>query len=159
MIWLGDYDWRPASPAVIYPPPLPIGALKLYGVYPWPNEDLADWVHAEDVAAARLLLPSDRVFRRVAEEGPFVVLAYGEARVRVRPAMCRIISGDGLDIGDAVEVRSHFGLNDPAVGVIKEMRYPRAGQSIQYFVRKGAQLLPTPFSARDLQPVRLCPSV
>jgi hypothetical protein len=56
-------------------------------------------------------------------------------------------------------VRSHFGRNDPAVGVIGEMRCPRASHAIQYFVRKGARLLPSPFSADDLQPVRLCSSI
>jgi hypothetical protein len=154
MIWLGDYDWRPRSPGIIYPLPLPLGAFKQYGVYPWPAGEDAEWIHADDLEIARRLLPSDRVFRRLAEAESFVVLGYGELRLRVRPYLCRAIEGEGIDIGDSVEVRSHLGRNEPLVGAIGEMRCPLHERAIQYFVRKGERLLPTPYRAADLQPLR-----
>lgn len=163
MIWLGEHDWRPRSPGVIYPPALPLSAMRLYGVYPWPTAAFEDWVHEDDEAVARTLLPSDRVFRRVAQEGGFIVLGYGARRIRVRPALCRMIPGDGWDIGDSVEIRSHHGRNEPFVGVIAEMRCPhselaKSNGAIRYTVRNGGRLLPTPFLAGDLQSVRLCSS-
>ena len=49
-----------------------------YGYYPWWPEDGNDWVHPEDVELARQMIPSPRVFRRDGEQGPFVILHYGD---------------------------------------------------------------------------------
>lgn len=154
MIWLGDFDWRPHSPGIIYSLPLPLAAFKQYGVYPWPAGHDADWIHPDDLEEASLLLPSDRVFRRLAIEDDYVVLGYGAARIRVRPKLCRVIPGDGLDIGDSVEVQSLLGRNDPIVGLVGEMRCPLREDSIAYYLRKAERLLPTPFRAEDLLPLK-----
>ena len=96
------------------PPPLKTD--PKHGYYPWWPEDGDDWVHPEDVAAARRMIPSTRIWRRdgaAGRQGEYVVMHYGETRLRVRRTLWREAPYEGLDLGDWVEVRPRGLTNEP----------------------------------------------
>ena len=92
-----------------------------YGYYPWWPENGNDWVYPEDVQLARQLIPSTRVFRRAGEQGPFVVLHYGDVKLRVLRTLWQEVKIEGFEMGDWVEVLSRCGHNEPRTGTIREM--------------------------------------
>jgi hypothetical protein len=124
-----------------------------YGVYPWWPEDGDAWVHPEDVGLARSLLPSPRVFKRDGEQGPFVLLHYGEVRLRVKRTLWQEVVHEGFDIGDWVEVLAGGMLNTPRTGVIREMHWDAASRTIHYFIDEAGQPIPTAYLAGDLRHV------
>jgi len=124
-----------------------------YRVYPWWPADGDAWVHPDDVRLARRLIPSTRVFRRVGREGAYLVLSYGKHRLRVKPTLRKAVPGDGLDVGDRVEVCSHNGRNRPLVGTIGDMRWNARYGVIQYRVRSRNMTLARRYTIDDLRPV------
>lgn len=124
-----------------------------YGYYPWWPEDGDDWLHPEDVATARSLIPSPRVFRRDGESGPYVVLHYGDVRLRVKRTLWQEVRCDGLDIGDSVEVLSRMRVNEPRNGEICEMHWDERARELRYQVREGDKAIPNWFAAHDLRKV------
>lgn len=124
-----------------------------YGFYPrWP-EDGDAWVHPEDAALARTLLPGPQVFRREGEFAPFATLHYGEVRLRVKPAMWQEVEWEGLDMGDWVEVLSRGMQNTPRTGVICEMEFDARNGSLRYQIREVDQQIPNWYAASDLRRV------
>lgn len=123
----------------------------LYCTFPrWP-EDGDRWVHPDDVAVARRLIPSNRVFRRRIAEDGYIGLEYGPYRLRVLPRMCVPIDvGPLLSIGDWVEIRSDRGRLSPALARVREVRWNAALRRVEYFLSQRGLLLPRPFSLRDL---------
>ena len=75
-----------------------------YGYFPWWPENGNDWVHPEDIATARAMIPSGRIYRRDGTSGPYVVLHYGEVRLRVKRTLWQEVEPEGFEIGDWVEV-------------------------------------------------------
>lgn len=125
-------------------------ARKEYAVYMrWPQNG-NDWIHPEDVARVRRLIPSRRVFRREADEGRYNVFSYGKHRFRVMPTMHLAVDGDDLDIGDRVEVKSRLGKNHAFVGRIREMRWNDRYQRIEYYLLHAEQRVPRWYEADDL---------
>ena len=124
-----------------------------YGVYPWWPEDGDDWVHPEDVATARRMIPGWRVFRRDGRVGPYVVLHYGDVRLRVRPTLWIKIRSEGLDIGDWVEVKSRGKKNTARTGTICEMLYNPWSKRLVYRILEHGLPIETLYHAEDLQPV------
>lgn len=131
-------------------------ALKIdpkYGFYPWWPEDGDDWLHPEDVELARHLIPSPRVFRRDGAHGPFVVLHYGDLRLRVKRTLWQDVPPEGFEIGDLVEVLSRGQKNTPRTGVIREMSWePRSG-SLRYQIAEAGPPIPNLYEAADLRHV------
>lgn len=124
-----------------------------YGCYPrWP-EDGDAWVHPEDAALARELLPGPRVFRREGEFAPFASLRYGEVRLRVKPALWQEVAWEGFDMGDWVEVLSRGMQNTPRTGVISEMHWDARAAAICYQVREADNPVETWYAAEDLRRV------
>jgi hypothetical protein len=131
-------------------------ALKVdpkYGFYPWWPEDGNDWLHPEDVELARQLIPSPRVFRRDGEHGPFVVLHYGDLRLRVRRTLWQEVPPEGYEIGDWVEVLSRGQKNTPRTGQIREMLWEPRSASMRYQITEAGQPIPKAYEAADLRPV------
>ena len=131
-------------------PPLKID--PKYGYFPWWPEDGDDWVHPEDVALARTMIPSGRVFRRDGMHGRYAVFRYGEARLRVRPRLWQEVTPEGYEIGDWVEVLSRGMLNAPRVGVIREMVWDEDARAIRYQISENGQPIEQLYSREDLQP-------
>jgi len=124
-----------------------------YGYYPrWP-EDGDAWVHPEDAALARELLPGLRVFRREGEFTPLAVLRYGDVRLRVKPALWQEVAWEGFDVGDWVEVLSRGMQHTPRTGVICEMEFDVRQGSLRYQIREVDQQIPTWYAAGELRRV------
>ena len=126
----------------------------MFGIFPWWPEDGIDWIHPDDVATARQLVPSTRVLRRERRSGRFAHLFYGETRVRVRPTLWHLVRSEGLEVGDWIEIRSHMGRNLPGLGVIREVRYDRHTSQLYYRIARHGMLLPKHFAAEDLRPAK-----
>ena len=124
-----------------------------YGVYPWWPEDGDDWLHPEDVEAARRMIPSDRVFRRDGEDGPYIVMHYGDARLRVRRTLWLEVLWEGFNVGDWVEVMSRGSKNEFRTGRIREMLWHAASSSIRYQIEQAGRKLETLYAKDDLRPV------
>jgi len=124
-----------------------------YGYYPWWPEDGDDWVHPEDVSLARDMIPGPRVFRRDGQRGEYVVLHYGDLRLRVKRTLWQEAPYEGFEIGDWVEVLSRGQLNAPRTGVIREMHWDGRSHSMRYFIEENGAPIPKPYSAQDLRHV------
>ena len=124
-----------------------------YGYYPWWPEDGNDWLHPEDVELARRLIPSTRVFRRDGEQGPFVILHYGDLRLRVKRTLWLEVKGEGFEIGDWVEVLSRGHRNTPRTGVIRDMLWNPSAHCLQYRITEVDKPIPNEYFAEDLRHV------
>ncbi len=124
-----------------------------YGYYPWWPEDGDAWLHPEDVAQARKMIPSWRVFRRAGEQPPYVVLHYGAVRLRVLRTLWQEVTPEGFEIGDWVEVLSRGLRNTPCTGVIQDLLWDPDSRCLRYLVREQDKLLTKPFARDDLRHV------
>ena len=130
-----------------------------YGFYPWWPEDGNEWVHPEDAAAARELIPSPRVWRRDGGHGPYVVIHYGERRLRVKPTLWQEVPPEGFEIGDWVEVLSRGQLNTPRTGVITEMHWEPRARALRYQIDEAGVPIPKMYGAEDLRHVEPTPGL
>jgi hypothetical protein len=124
-----------------------------YGFYPWWPEDGDDWLHPEDVAAARELIPSPRVFRRDGQAGPFLVLHYGDVRLRVKHTLWQEVPGEGFEIGDWVEVLSRGQKNTPRTGTVREILWEPRSRAMRYQILENGQPIDKQYSNEDLRHV------
>ena len=124
-----------------------------YGYYPWWPEDGNEWVYPEDVDLARQMIPSPRVFRRDGEQGPFVVLYYGDVQLRVMRTLWQEVTPEGYEIGDWVEVLSRGFKNTPRTAIIKEITWDATVRAMRYQVAENDQLIPNQYGADDLRHV------
>jgi hypothetical protein len=124
-----------------------------YGYFPWWPEDGDDWVHPDDVAMARDMIPSGRIFRRDGSEGDYVVLHYGDVRLRVRRTLWQEVEPEGLELGEWVEVLTRGMRNDPRTGSIREMLWDGHEQQIRYQLIENGQLIEQHYARDDLQKV------
>lgn len=124
-----------------------------YGYYPWWPEDGNQWLHPEDVELARKTIPSMRIFRRDGEFEPFVVLRYGELRLRVARTLWKEVYWEGFEIGDWVEVLSRGHRNTPRTATIREMVWDTASRAIRYQVLENDKPIAKLYAAEDLQHV------
>jgi len=124
-----------------------------YGYYPWWPENGDHWLHPEDVELARQLIPSLRVFCRDGEQGSFVVLYYGNIKLRVRRTLWQEVETDGYELGDWVEVLSRGMQNTPRTGVIREMVWDTRNRCLQYQLSENNQPIADFYTAIDLRPV------
>jgi len=124
-----------------------------YGYYPWWPEDGNDWVHPEDVELARTVIPSQRVFRRDGEQGPFVVLHYGDLRLRVRRTLWKEVKSEGYEIGDWVEVLSRGLHNEPSTGTIRETVWDAHAGGLRYQITVAEKPIANFYTADDLRHV------
>ena len=123
-----------------------------YGFYPWWPEDGDDWLHPEDVELARDLIPG-REWRRDGERGPYVVLHYGELRLRVKRTLWQEVPPEGFEIGDWVEVLTRGMKNLPRTGVIREMHWEPRMRSLRYQIAEGDVPVPNFYATEDLRRV------
>ena len=132
-------------------PPLKIG--PKYGYFPWWPEDGDEWVHPADVAAARGMIPSGRVFRRDGSEGEYLLMHYGQVMLRVRRTLWQEVEPEGFELGDLVEVLSRGMLNEPRTGVIREMLWDERARALRYQISENGQPIEQLYAREDLQQV------
>lgn len=130
-----------------------------YGHYPWWPEDGDGWVHPEDVAAARALIPSGRIFRRDGSAGGYLLMHYGEVTLRVRPTLWQEVEPEGFEIGDWVEVRSRGLANEPRTGTIAEIAWDDNAGEIRYQIVENGQRIETLYARDDLKHVDPTPQI
>jgi hypothetical protein len=128
-----------------------------YGYYPWWPEDGDAWIHPEDAAAARSLIPSERIFRRDGTTGPFVVLHYGDVTLRVRPTLWQEVEPEGFEVGDWVEVLTRGLTNEPRIGRIAQMLWDEHAEAIRYQLVENGQPIATRYARNDLRHVESTP--
>jgi hypothetical protein len=124
-----------------------------YGYFPWWPEDGDDWVHPEDVATARGMIPSQRVFRRDGELGDFVLMHYGDVTLRVRRTLWLQVEPEGLEIGDWVEVLARGMRNEARTGTIREVLWDELEQRLHYQILENGAPIEQLYTRDDLQPV------
>jgi hypothetical protein len=133
------------------PPPLKTD--PKYGYFPrWP-QDGNDWLHPGDVALARTLIPSQRVFCRDGTDGEYHLIHYGQITLRVRPALWQEVSHEGFEIGDWVEVLSRGMRNEPRTGVIREMLWDERERAVCYQITENDVPIADLYTREDLQRV------
>lgn len=122
-----------------------------YGFYPWWPEDGDSWVHPEDVVLARRTIPSPRIFRREGTSTDYIVLHYGQMRLRVKRTLWQEVPFEGFNIGDWVEVMSRGQANTFRTGVIHEMHWDAHAGCICYYIKQSGVPIPNSFAACDLR--------
>ncbi|MEO0531232.1 MAG: hypothetical protein AAF266_11760 [Planctomycetota bacterium] len=139
------------------PPLPPIKTDPKYGYFPWWPEDGDAWVHPDDAAKARSLIPSQRVWKRdgIADEScDVVVMHYGETRLRVRRVLWRELKAPDFDVGNAVEVRSRLMRNEPHTGHVRELHWDDHAGVVRYWLTLAdGTKLERSYTADDLKPV------
>lgn len=135
------------------PPLPPIKREPRHGYYPWWPEDGDGWVHPEDVAVARRMIPGPRIWRREGEQGDYVVIHYGPTSLRVKRTLWREVSFEGFDLGDFVEVRPRGLANEPHHGHVREMRWEEHEGIVRYQLELAdGTPLEREYEAHDLKP-------
>ncbi|MCA9192168.1 MAG: hypothetical protein KDB03_10410 [Planctomycetales bacterium] len=119
----------------------------------WPDAD--QWIHPEDVSLAQELIPSHRVFARRTWDGEYYTLHYGECQIRVRPVMWLSVQAIDLEVGQAVELQSHFGEYDAGIYRIGDILFQPESGAIEYFLMRDAMPLPLPIARELLQPLHI----
>ena len=113
-----------------------------FGVYAhWPTRGVG-WIHPQDISVASRLIPSYRVFERVAYTEPYYLLLYGDQRLRVRPTLWRRVPDLDVRVGDQVELLSDFGRFEPGIATVTEVfaNFTRGG--FEFVMRRGNMILP-----------------
>lgn len=124
-----------------------------YGYYPWWPEDGNDWIHPDDAELARTLIPSPRVFRRDGEQGDYVVLHYGDVRLRVKRTLWQEVEPEGFAIGNWVEVLSRGMRNTPRTAIISDMHWDATARELRYQVTENGVTVPNQYAGVDLRHV------
>jgi hypothetical protein len=124
-----------------------------YGYYPWWPENGNEWIHPEDVELAREMIPSARIFRRDGEQEPFVILHYGDMRLRVMRTLWQEVAWEGFEIGDWVEVLSRGFKNTPRTAIVREITWDAHARALRYQVAENDTLIPNLYGADDLRHV------
>src|SRR4051812_38298051 len=131
---------RGLSQIIDFQPVVPLPPLKTdpkYGCFPWWPEDGNDWIHPDDVAQARSMIPSGRIFRRESSDGDYLIMRYGQIMLRVQRTLWQEVEPEGFELGDWVEVLSRGMRNEPHTGVIREMLWNDQAHSIHYFISEN----------------------
>lgn len=120
------------------PPLPPLKTDPKHGYFPWWPEDGDDWVHPDDVAQARSMIPSPRVWRRdgtlPATPEDYVVMHYGEVQIRVRRTLWKEVRPEGFEIGDQVEVRTKGMTNEHRVGHVRDVQWDEHAGELRYLL-------------------------
>jgi len=124
-----------------------------YGHFPWWPEDGDDWVHPEDVALARRTIPGPRIWRRDGRQGDYVLLSYGDERLRVLRRLWQETPAPAYEMGDWVEVRPRGMQNEPHTGQVRGVVWDEPTQSIRYQLEVVDRPIPHDYAAEDLKPV------
>lgn len=130
---------------------LPLKTDPKYGSFPWWPEDGDEWIHPEDVAKVRGMIPSGRIFRRDGTDGAFVVLHYGDMRLRVVRTLWQEVEPEGFELGDWVEVLSRGMRNEARTGTIREMLWDERERRIHYQISENGRPISQLYTREDLR--------
>lgn len=131
----------------------PLKTEPKYGCFPWWPEDGNDWVHPDDVAKARTMIPSGRVFCRDGDDGEYLLLHYGITTLRVRRTLWQEVEPEGFEIGDWVEVRSRGMRNEPRTGIIRDVLWDARTDQLYYQILENDVPINEQYTRDDLEHV------
>ncbi len=138
------------SDPISYRPELPD-----WGVYlRWPL-DGETWISAEDIAVARQLIPSRRVFKRFHWDGEYYHLSYGDHLVRVRPSLWTRVDQLDLAVGQQVELLHRHGENDPGVFRVHEILLSTCHERFEFYLLRDELVIEKAFTRDDLRPIHV----
>src|SRR4051812_46751337 len=80
--------------------------MNTWGLYPWFRESGLDLIHPDDLAIVQAHSPYCVVCEVVGEEGPYLVLRYGERQFRGMPQLFRSVPSPTFRIGQWVTTRA-----------------------------------------------------
>jgi len=121
------------------------------GVYlTWPQPGV-EWIHPDDISLAETLIPSGRVFHRVAFDGIYYRLEYGDQVLRVKPTMWSKVRDEGFWIGDQVEIKGDFLTNEPSIAIVTDALYDAATGIISYGLMQRDMHLDKHYRADELK--------
>jgi len=135
-----------------------LSVLPKHGFCLWP-EDGDDWIHPDDLEAARSMIPSKRVFRKEPCADPillnlgYVKYSYGDQFFRGLATLWHEVQSEGYEIGDTVEVKSANGKSNPIIADIDGMFWNRHQRVIEYDLVKNGVPQPNRYQSRLF---RLC---
>lgn len=132
---------------------LPLKTDPKYGFFPWWPEEGEEWIHPDDVQLARQWIPGNRVLRRDGEQGPYILLHYGDQRLRVLRTLWKELAGEGFDVGDMVEIRTRGMQNEHRTGSIREMLWDDNAETIHYQIDEAGIPVETLYTVDDLKHV------
>ncbi len=118
----------------------------------WPTDGV-QWLHEDDIAIAKRLLPSQRVFCRRKWDGEYYWLQYGQDEIRIRPVMWTQVPQVDLDVGQQVELLARLGKNDPGVFRVAEILFCAALGRVSFRLTRDTLTLKKQFLREDLRPV------
>lgn len=122
-----------------------------YGYFPWWPQDGDDWIHPEDIEVARRVLPSWRIWRREVTRSRYDLLTYGNLHIRILPALWVEVIGEGIEVGDWVEVKSRLQQNTYRVAKVREVLWDEHASAVRYQVDVTQLQLPNSFARQDLR--------
>lgn len=124
-----------------------------YGYFPrWP-EDGDGWLHPDDAAAARGLIPSPRIWLKIDQPGEFDTIHSGNLVLRVKPALWQITPVPEFSHDDWVEVRPLGMKNEPHTGRIRSIEWCEQTGAIHYQITVHDKPLLNYYPAEELKPV------
>ena len=129
-----------------------------FGYFPWWPEPLEPsaidaWLHPDDVAQARTMIPSGRIFCRDGTDGEYGLLRYGDVSLRAKPTLWQEVQPEGFEIGDWVEVRTRGLANEPRTGTIAEIAWDHHAEGIRYQIVENGKRIETLYARDDLKHV------
>lgn len=132
-----------------------------YGLYNWwpksvrpdetMDEDLDSMIHPKDIQLANEVNPIGKVFIKTGTEDNYIVIEFGEHRLRVTPDNWEPIKGDGLKVGDKVKVLSSNGKNTPKFGNIISMSWHYKNKCIVYNLSEKGKRLKKRYGVSDIE--------
>ena len=133
-----------------------------YGLYNWwPKQNRPDnemdelfdgMVHPDDIQLANEVNPMGKVFIKTGCDQDYIIIEFGEYKLRVTPENWKPVIGDGFKIGDIVRVLSKSGRNTPKQGTIISMSWHHKNNSIVYHVSENGNRLKKQYFASDFEP-------
>lgn len=138
----------PGDPPLLENVPLKIP--PKYGVFRWwPNDQ--NWVHPDDLATARELIPSERIFRREDYDREYFLFTYGQQYLRARPVIWLEVKTEGYELGDQIEITSRVGKGHPMMATITGIHWDKQRGRILYTIFGNETRLPRAFSSEEFQ--------
>ncbi len=132
-----------------------------YGLYNWwqrairPDEEmdgkLDKLIYEEDLKLAEKLVYQGRVFIKEGRQDKYIVICYGDYKLRVCPSNWVAVDGDGFTIADNVRVISNGGRNTPREAQICDMSWHYDQEKIIYTLIHNGKRLKKRYFIEDLE--------
>jgi hypothetical protein len=134
-----------------------------YGLFDWwpkqnrPDKEMDElfdpMVHPDDIQLANEINPMGKVFIRTGNEHEYIVIEFGEYKLRVTPESWKPVTGDGFKVGDRVRVLSNGGKNTPKEGIVVSMSWHHKNKSIVYHLSENGKRIKKQYYVSDIEHV------